>query len=510
MGFRRFLKACVVLIMTALPLVAVERGDGVLYVDCNNDSSHQDGSSWKHAYSDLQHALTKAECDYDISQIKIACGVYKPSKTYSPKDAQGNPVVAGAMSLPQYNPGIDNDGNLLNYADNPSFYNHKLRTFQLVDGVDLIGGYCVKHDKGCKAKNSCCRTVLDGNLGTEENPDRVWHVLLAGNDLTIQGVSCNLVNLTLQNGDASAAPYFPINYFLDPGQVPVYYHDDGAGLFVTCKSFINLYDVTVQHSNAIAGSGVYADDGSIIKFTRCTFNDNTGFDGAAIMIRSGGAHDNVDFNHRTSTSVIKDCVFTNNNGFNFGTIGAYDNYSDPDLGPNLKIVGCTFRDTTPFGIISTFSCNLQVLDCEIDNLGIEGGLGIYVGTPTFTKVCKTTIKNNNNTNAFPGGAISIRTPRILNNLVEISGCIFTNNTTVDAEGGAISLRSVDFPIQATVKCNVFKNNESTVAGGAIYLSNAVVSNNICKDNTFEGNAAPVGPNIFAESDVYLPSPCRAN
>jgi hypothetical protein len=495
-----FVVLCAVM-LAVQPLSAVERGNGILYVNSQQHELVQDGKSWKTAYSDLQDALTEAENNFNISKIKIACGVYKPSKTYSPKDVNQVPVVAGAFSLPQYNPGITNDGIFLNYADDPAFYNGKLRTFQLIDGVDLIGGYRVKGNSG-----PCCQTILDGNLGTEANPDKVWHVLTAGNDITIEGVSCNLVNITLQNGDAIPAPYFPITYPLNPGEVPVYYHDDGAGLYVTCKSFINLDKVTIQNSKGVAGGGVYADDGSIIHLRCCRFNDNEAYDGAAAIIRSGGAHDNVDYDHRISTMTLDNCTFSRNHSFVNGTLAAYDNYfPEPNLGPNLFVTQCHFKDLPEpdeSGVFVIFTSNFQLIDSTIDN-SLQGGLGIYLAEITFAKVSGSTFIKCQS----PFSTINMNLPRILNNSVQIDHCTFVDNFS-ESSGGAIKLASPGgYPILSQIKDNLFLRNTSLTRGGAIFLENVVGLNNFCAENEFEGNSAPLGPNLFAEPNVYLPAPC---
>ncbi len=347
---------------TTLPTIGIERGDQVLYVDARNHNPVQDGLSWVTSFSVLQDALDAAEINLNVHKIKIACGTYKPTKTYAPRDENGIPVVAGAFANPAYNPGITQNGDFLNYADDPDFYHHKLITFNLINGVSLEGGY----NKTWDHKNTCycssCRTILDGNLGTEASPDKVWHVVYVGNEITQEGVCANLENLTIQNGDASPAPYYPINYFLNPGQIPNYYHDDGGNINVHCKSFLNLYEVTIRRGTGIAGGGIYADDGSIINCYCCSFIENIGCDGAAIIIRNGGVHDSVDFNHRHSTLLLKDCNFYHNNATNLGSVAGYDNYGiDPTLGgPNIIIDGCSFKDFTTSLPITTSSIRLHV------------------------------------------------------------------------------------------------------------------------------------------------------
>jgi hypothetical protein len=375
--------------------------------------------------------------------------------------------------------------------------------------VDLIGGYKVNGNKAKRTKAKCCATILDGNLGTDVNPDYVWHVLMAGNDLTHHGISCNLINLTIQNANASQAPYFPINYFLNPGQIPIYYHDDGAGLYVVCRSQINICHVTMQHLNAIAGGALYADDGSIINIIKSKFIQNIGIDGGAIQIRSGGQNDLTDFAKRTTACFIDRCKFCDNQGVQ-GSVGGYDNYGiDINTGgPNLKIVDSEFYDRTPFGTIASITTQLELINCLFDHQGREG-IGVWIFFVTNNRFKGCTFKNFYNSLDFPGAAISVTAPLMNYNYLEISNCSFENNITIDQLGGAISLRAIfpGLPIYARIENNEFIHNKSTIAGGAIYLDQgAIILNNNWPANRFKGNDAPIEKNIFAEQGVYLPPP----
>lgn len=494
----------------------VTRGTRELYVDCNNHHRHQNGKSWKKAYNDLQTALDRAKTDLRVSKINIACGTYKPSKTFTSTDAEGNEVVAGTMSMDEFNPGITQDEVLLNYADNPEFYNHKLKTFQLIDGVDLEGGFVVKHGKpsNCK-KCSCdkCKTILDGNLGTCENPDKVWHVMTAGNDITYKGISCSLSNLVVQNGDATPAQYFPINYLLNENQIPVYYHDDGGGLYVVCKSFINLNNIIFKKCKGIAGGGVYFDDGGILNFTDCIFEENEGYDGIAVQVRDGGQNELNDYSHRHSTANFKRCNFSKNHSINDnGTITGYDNYDNlfNISGPTIKLDHCTFKDPTLFGTIVSYAGTLEINDCLFNGNNLNGTLAIYYAGPTSIKITKSIIKNHSNNNGIAGGGVSIRSPVILNNAnIEISDCTFINNKTVDENGGALSVRSATgIPLFLRLHGNTFIDNDATNNGGAIYLRDVVVLNNDWTENEFKNNKATLGNDIYAENNVYLPKVCK--
>lgn len=76
----------------------------VIYVD-SKASGFGDGTSWKNAYLHLQRALADANLVDEPSEIRVAQGIYRPN--------QGISQIA----------------------------DERLATFQLVDGVTLIGGY---------------------------------------------------------------------------------------------------------------------------------------------------------------------------------------------------------------------------------------------------------------------------------------------------------------------------------------------------------------------------------
>jgi len=112
------------LIILVLSMAGVGSAFGkVIYVDCDATGAN-DGTSWPDAYTDLQDALDEPPASGD--EIRVAEGTYPPSK----EDSPGVPLS---------------------------------KTFKLIDGVDIIGGYagCGEPDPN-ERDVAVYETVLDG------------------------------------------------------------------------------------------------------------------------------------------------------------------------------------------------------------------------------------------------------------------------------------------------------------------------------------------------------------
>ena len=115
-------------VIAVLSAAGTIRGQPVVYVDINATLSPHDGSSWCHAYTDLQAALDAATA---VTDIRVADGVYRPDRDTGDRAA----------------------------------------TFQLTSGIAIYGGYA-----GCGAPDPDERdlrvyeTVLSGDLNGDDVP----------------------------------------------------------------------------------------------------------------------------------------------------------------------------------------------------------------------------------------------------------------------------------------------------------------------------------------------------
>ncbi len=299
----------------------------IICVDANTNTLHADGSCWKSPFKHLQDALDVANSDASIKEIWLAKGVYRPTKPYAPTNAQHLPVIGGAFSLKQYNPGTTFTQRLVNYQDNTAKYQRFLKTFTLKDGVDIYGGF-QGNEKSRSERTQHKQqnvTVLEGDMGDYA----VWHVITAGNDLTRKGVTVTLDSLVVRNGNACSAPYFPKHFPLNPLEVPIYYHDDGGGLYVFIQSKITLNQVIFEHNQAIAGGAIFVQDGSRLFINQCTFRDNRAQNGSAINIRFGGPSEFAPNTNRYTTVKIKQTQFLRNHSQRGNAVFTNDNQLAP-------------------------------------------------------------------------------------------------------------------------------------------------------------------------------------
>lgn len=496
---------------SVISMINGSRGTKKLYVNINTTNCTQDGCSWQTAFKDLQSALEAARSNTDVSKILIAAGVYKPTQTYSPLDETNTPVTAGAFSLPEYNPGKNNDYQTINYTNDPTLYNRKLKTFHLIDGVDLEGGFVISH-KGC-VKNCCGETILDGNLGTEEEPDYVWHVMIAGNDVLGTGISCDLINLTIKNADAMEAPFYPEEPSIESNTTPIYSHDHGGGLLAVAKSFINLTDVKFQNCRAIAGGGLYYDDGGIFNVNYCCFENNFAYDGSAIAVRSGGRSEFQPLNNRLSYLNTYKSKYYDNESVN-GTIFGYDNYFEgifnkpKPKSAHLKIDKCYFNNKASSFDIGGYACYAievydskmyTTLDYEVQILCALVGFNRIVGNKFYGPENKT---NNQNIAIYIGMTNG-------ENYNLISKNKFKNYKTLYTHG-AVTI--VNFfspnPIRVELKDNCFKNNYIEDGGTVVLYNVNVLNQDWACSNKFIYNSTHERPDILGIEPVYLPRTCK--
>ncbi|MEF8811052.1 MAG: T9SS type A sorting domain-containing protein, partial [Bacteroidales bacterium] len=114
----------------------------VIFVDAAAQGSNT-GTSWEHAYTDLQDALDRASA---LSSIWIAKGIYHPKRI------------------------VDFDGS--------GEYNLREATFQIPDYVRVFGGFSGTENALEERDLKSNETILSGNIGDENsNSDNAYHVV---------------------------------------------------------------------------------------------------------------------------------------------------------------------------------------------------------------------------------------------------------------------------------------------------------------------------------------------
>lgn len=455
----------------------------VIYVN-SHAALGGDGSSWAHAFNNLQDALTKAASTPGPDQIWIAKGTYTPSQIYAPLDAHGNPVLGGASGV----------------AGNPIASN--MKTFNLPDNVSLYGGFVGNETSRSQAKPKLNPTILSGDLmGNDINntsdpgylaskADNAWHVLTAGNDVTQTGVTALLQGITITNGFAAGpepvAP--PIGT-----EFPTYAYswEEGGGLYARFTSQITLNNDTLTNNAAgyyhqpvidffpqPGGGAIFAmDPGTKLnidssQFTNNTIDPTTLHNGGAIETYLG-----VSLN-------LTNSLLTGNKATRYGgailmaMAGAstisHDIFRDNSLSdPTVFVPGFP---TETFGgaimILNTAPGAIVTIDSSLfqnnsDSGGVQnfaGAIGIATDgnfNPGFVNVVisKSTFIHNS---SDIGGAITA----ILENVVSSPSFISIVNdnfigNTANAQGGAVEIDDLNGLID---HCNFIGNSSAWNAG----------------------------------------------
>ena len=363
-------------------------GEFVLHVD-DDAPAGGDGHTWKTAYRFLQDALMfAAEPENGVSEIRTAQGVYRPDRT------ENNPKGDG-----------DREG-----------------TFQLINGVSLLGGYAgIGADDPDERDIELYETILSGDLlGDDEadfknNNENSFHVVTGS--LTINAV---IDGFTVTAGNANDSSNNSL----------------GAGMFNSFQEQIGTK----------AGPQV----------SNCVFVLNSAYKGGGIWI---GYNSNPQINN---------CKFIANSATLGGGI---HNRAD-----DARITGYQFIGNTAIlggGIVDISDAIINNCDF-IDNLATWGG-GIYlIARKTLIINCSFF---NNVADAYGGGMYS---EAHTNTSPTLANCIFSYNTVKgDGYGGAIFAGGDGLGrfINLTIT-----NNIAGTDGGIYFYGNLHVSNSIIWGN----------------------------
>ena len=328
------------IVLIALVSSAAQAGP-VLYVD-DDAPPGGDGAGWRTAYRFLADALTAASGG-GIGEIRVGQGTYQPDRD------ELNPLGTGNRQV----------------------------TFQLINGVALMGGYAGFGAPDPDARNiELYETILSGDLLSNDDPDQFpggptfeencYHVvtgsgtdetavldgfsITAGNDdrpfpggrgggmYNYRGsptVSNNLfaANVSAFDGGAMAnlggSPV--ISHCAFDGNHSAYgggmVNDDGSNPLVTACTFKN-------NTAEIGGGGMYNENNSSPTTVLCIFSANSALGSGPF---SGGGAVHTDYR---SNPIFTDCSFVDNLA---KVGGAMANRDGAGLGaPNPTILSCTF------------------------------------------------------------------------------------------------------------------------------------------------------------------------
>jgi hypothetical protein len=308
----------------------------IVYVDADADGNNN-GTSWENAYNYLQDALLAAR-NCGCNEIRVAQGIYRP----------------------------DED------ATHPDGNNSRYATFQLINGVEIKGGYAGFGKPDPNARNiEQYETIFSGDLLGNDcqrvepynllydtlrcdlliNPfraDNSYHVV-TGSDTNSSAI---LDGFTITGGNARGSNSYG-------GGMYNYY---GSPMVTNCI-FIGNSAISVSGDSA-CGGGMYNYYSSPI-VTNCTFIGN-----AAI---SGGSHGSGGGMHNENSSPkVRNCIFSKNIADNYcayiGPNAFGGGMCNFDVSSRPAVINCIFVGNMAFcgaggGINCTSGGDADVTNC---------------------------------------------------------------------------------------------------------------------------------------------------
>jgi hypothetical protein len=443
--------------------------DKIIYVD-DDAAGANDGSSWVNAYNYLQDALAVAS---QGDEIRVAQGIYQPD--------------LGGGNTP----------------------GDRRATFQLINGVNIKGGYAGVGEADPNAVNvNLYKSFLSGDLNCDDVgrglPERISHIplkrdnschIVTGsgvdetailNGFTIIGGYCTSddCNDTPRGGAAirteSGCPKI-LNCFItfnDSFGGGVVLNNDSNTTFVGCIFSKNdsLTMENIASSPEITNCTFESNDvgmkngnGSSPVLTNCIFRDNSSgmenYTGSKPILTNCIFERNRYGFMNGSDVVLIDCTFRNNEWYGLESWG------------NLIISKCTFENNG-WGGIQTMGSNLTLSDCLFSgNSGFNGGAGIHsLNSDLILYNCKFV---GNQTHVGGGGIYHSGG----GGNIKLYNCIFSSNSGFF--GGAIESHGFGGSLLTLHNCIISDNSADAEGGGIFALSSKVMLYNC----TVSGNYA---------------------
>ncbi|MCG8404941.1 MAG: right-handed parallel beta-helix repeat-containing protein [Phycisphaerales bacterium] len=419
-------------------------GQTLIFVDAN-ELNGGDGQSWATAFNDLQDALDMADVIGGLIEIRVADGIYYPSKETS----EG---VSRSV------------------------------TFQLLNNCAIKGGYAGNGAPNPDARNaSFYVSTLSGDLAQNDGPDfanndeNAYHVVTG----SLVGPSAVLDGVTITAGHADLCC-----------------DDDwrGGGM-LNIQGNPTVTNCTFDANHAVSEGAAMYNSSSFPTVSDCVFSNNasgftpamTNADGSNIVVLRCRFIDNFYYGMRiiSSSVTVRTCTFQGNGG---GITGV----------SSSTVTGCIFKKNMGSGIDGLFSG--LVSDCLFleNNSSFLGGAGISVSSSATNPTITGCFFEDNTTSGDgggifgTGGSVTVTDCTFTNNTGDdggairgggtnwiVSNCVFDGNQAVSGNGGAA------YNIAAS-DC-IFMNNTASSSGGGMYSTSFSAGS---ADNcTFTGNTA---------------------
>ncbi len=428
------------LIAAPCPVLASSFGGGnVLFVD-DDAPANGAGATWDTAYRFLQDALGFASNpENNITEIRVGQGTYKPDRDKNNPDGTGD----------------------------------REATFNLVDGVAILGGFAGLGAEDPDARDiEAYESIMSGDLLGDDGQD------FANNEEN----SNNVARLT-DSGDATLLEGFTISGGNGGGGAGASV-DEGSPTIARCRFENNSAD-------AIGGGLLWS--GDRCNLIECVFIGNRTFG------EGGGMLLVVD-----EESEITDCTFEGNSAERSGAV------QDTSSGGLITFLSCEFIDNTATvgpGALQTIGETL-IVDCQFISNSSALSAGA-VACAEFSLFVSCTFDANVAQGAgallYSGG-----------DELMLLDCSFTNNEATNGEAGAVHSKDVSMWhcefvgnqsttdggalwLQATanIEACTFIDNQAELAGGAIRWLGNPLTLDVCQ---FVGNMAPEGGALYLQGN----------
>lgn len=419
----------------ALCLCYLPAAAAIIYVN-GSASGTNTGVSWTNAYDSLQTALSVATFGDEIWVVE---GTYHPT--------------AGSL---------------------------RTKSFELVDGVKLLGGFSGTEVFSNQRNPQANVTILSGEIGSSSTlTDNSYHVLIADNKVSHKAV---IDGFTIEHGYANGTSTDKkgAGLWMNGSDLTVrncvfstnHSFDDGAGIHINPSGTrdISIRNCAFEYNEAhnVKGAGFYIIGGNLDMVKNCSFRNNIADKGAGVYISDSA-----------TVKTITKCTFKNNHASHGA--GIYINIGDPSISE------CTFSNATATfgGGVYLKTANLTLTTSQFDsNTTAAGGAGggIFNANGVIQRISKCSFNSNSQ-----GAIVSHRVDG------SIDSCTFQNNEGIN--GGALSVNNGLFSLDG---CQ-FRNNYASKNGGAIYQFNSEANIYNCQFDSNTTHSDYSGGAIYIES-----------
>jgi hypothetical protein len=387
MKVRTKLKVCLIISIFLLVLACTAASGRTIYVDADAPDAN-DGSSWENAYNFLQDALADANSNGDVNEIWVAHGIYRPDETSAVPNGTGDREATFQLVN-----GVNLKGGYAGFGE-PDPNARDIEEYETILSGDINGNDedvfdpCSLRNDPCRAENSYhvvtgsgtdSNAVLDGFTITGGNANYPWSLNTNGGGMLNKTGSPTVKNCTFRANAAKIGGGGMCNYDSSPTITNCMFSVNcaryGGGISLQYESKMTDCTFTGNYAND-GGGGMYNVSASPT-LTNCTFSSNsTGGWGGGMYNWDGSPN-------------ITNCTFTGNSAYVSG--GGVYNYEHG----SPVLTRCIFTRNYGGGMESWYVCSPTLDNCIFSgNSAHRSGGGVYNGDQVSTRLKNCTFSGN--------------------------------------------------------------------------------------------------------------------